>query len=95
MLPVPTVCAISQGKASSKTAAAKREIRNTKRREDFQFKIVNLPFGLFTEPLLKLPFQKLGCWIGNRRSMGLETAHSTWRERHEFKSRYSRTQVDC
>jgi hypothetical protein len=25
--------------------------------------------------LLKLPFHKLGCWIGNRRSMGLETVH--------------------
>jgi hypothetical protein len=71
MLPVPTVCAISNGEAS-KTATANFA---TKRPAKLQFKIVNLPFGLFTEPLLKFPFQKLASWIGNRGSMGRETAH--------------------
>jgi hypothetical protein len=71
MLPVPTVCAISKGEAS-KAATANLA---TKRTAKLQFKIVNLPFGLFTELLLKFPFQKFGSWIGNRRSMGRETAH--------------------
>src|ERR1700691_832078 len=47
-LPVPTVWARSHGEANSRTAVANSPAM---RRAELKFKIANLPFPIFTEPL--------------------------------------------
>jgi hypothetical protein len=91
MLPVPTVCAISNGEAS-KAATANLA---TKRPAKLQFKIVNLRFGLFTELLLSSRFKnsEAGSAIAVRWDEKLRI--STRCEQHELKSNYPRTQVDA
>ena len=51
MLPVPTVWAWANGEAHSKRATANSPNRTAKQSAELKFKIANLPFGIFTEPL--------------------------------------------